>query len=357
MKHSVTSSSNKSNGIHSGNKLPQKNYLQCARQILNYSSIELTDRFDKPGFDGDKLLDKLPIVSPKLVSLLENIYNIDKEDYKKHGKLFKHFIFSDLKRGYGAKIIASAFVAAGYTLVMKKQKGRLIVDQDILKTDDDTKFAVLSSTALWDTTITPEFTRQVLKTFNNRPNNIYGEEVRFIILDSGFKEGVDLFDVKYAHIFEDQLTQADLTQAIGRVTRFCGQKGLKFNNGWEVQAYIYRTYRDTPRDLMKLKFFGGKEPVLDYLTKQNNDMYYNINFLEDTTNIIKDSAVDKLLNENINKTNVKYSYSPLIKKIALSAATIGLLSLLVKYKRDKNKADRDKSLRDFIKKLGKQPKN
>ena len=79
---------------------------------------------------------------------------------------------------------------------------------------------------------------------------------------------------------------------------------------------------------MKLKFFGGKEPVLDYLTKQNKDMYYNINFLEDTTNIIKDSAIDKLLNENINKTTLKYSYSPLIKKVALSAATLGLLALL-----------------------------
>lgn len=334
----------------------KKNYLQCVRQILNYSSIELTDRFDKPGFDGDKLLDKLPIASPKLVSLLENIYNLDKQDYKKHRKLFKHFIFSDLKRGYGAKIIASAFVAAGYTLVMKKNKGRLIVDPDIIKTDDDTKFAVLSSTALWDTSITPNFTREVLQVFNKRPSNVYGEDVRIIILDSGFKEGVDLFDVKYAHIFEDQLTQADLTQAIGRVTRFCGQKGLPFNNGWEVQAYIYRSYRDTPRDLMKLKIFGGKEPVLDYLTKQNNDMYYNINFLEDTTNIIKDSAIDKLLNENINKTKVKYSYSPLIKKIALSAATIALLALIVKSKRDKNKAERVKGLRDLVKKIGKQAK-
>lgn len=331
----------------------KKDPIQCARQILNYSSIELTDRFDKPGFNGDILLDKLPVVSPKLVSLLENIYNIDKEDYKKHGKLFKHFIFSDLKRGYGAKIIASAFVAAGYTLVMKKQKGKLVIDPELLKKDDDTKFAVLSSTALWDTSITPNFTREVLKAFNKRPSNIYGDNIRFIILDSGFKEGVDLFDVKYAHIFEDQLTQADLTQAIGRVTRFCGQKGLPFKNGWEVQAYIYRSYRDTPRDLMKLKLFGGKEPVLEYLTKQNNSMYYNINFLEDTTNIIKDSAIDKLLNENINRTSVKYSYSPLIKKVAVSAATLGLLALLVKYKRNKNKEEKTKGLKALMKKVGK----
>jgi hypothetical protein len=334
----------------------KKDSIQCARQILNYSSIELTDRFDKPGFNGDNLLDKLPIVSPKLVSLLENIYNIDKQDYKKHGKLFKHFIFSDLKRGYGAKIIASAFVAAGYTLIMKKQKGKLVIDPELITKEDDAKFAVLSSTALWDTSITPNFTREVLQVFNKRPNNVYGENVRFIILDSGFKEGVDLFDVKYAHIFEDQLTQADLTQAIGRVTRFCGQKGLPFNNGWDVQAYIYRSYRDTPRNLMKLKLFGGKEPVLEYLTKQNKSMYYNIIFLEDTTNIIKDSAVDKLLNENINKSTVKYSYSPIIKKVALSAATLGLLALLIKNKRIKNKEEKIKGLKSMMKRIGKNPK-
>jgi hypothetical protein len=341
------SSSNRKTDSSSKRSLRIGNKIQCARQILNYSSIQLTDRFDKPGFNGEILLDKLAINSPKIVSLFENIYNIDKQDYQKTGKLFKHFIFSDLKKGYGAKIIASALIAGGYTLAMKKSNGRLIVDPSVINSQDDSKFLVLSSTALWDTSITPNFTREVLQAFNKRPSNVYGDDVRFIILDSGFKEGVDLFDVKYAHIFEDQLTQADLTQAIGRVTRFCGQKGLEFNNGWNVQAYIYRSYRDTPRDLMKLKFFGGKEPVLDYLTKQNNDLFYNLNFLEDTTNIIKDSAIDKLLNENINKTNVKkYSYSPLIKKVALTAATLGLLSALyVKYKRE---SERNK---DLIKKL------
>ena len=65
--------------------------------------------------------------------------------------------------------------------------------------------------------------------------------MRFIILDSGFKEGIDLFDVKYVHIFEPSLTVADLKQTIGRATRTCGQKGLNFepNVGWPLFVYNY----------------------------------------------------------------------------------------------------------------------
>ena len=41
---------------------------------------------------------------------------------KEHGKLFKHFIFSDLKySSYGSKLIASAFIANGYNLGYKAE--------------------------------------------------------------------------------------------------------------------------------------------------------------------------------------------------------------------------------------------
>ena len=70
---------------------------------------------------------------------------------------------------------------------------------------------------------------------------------RPVLPDSGFKEGVDLFDVKYVHIFENQRNNADLIQAIGRATRSCGQKGLNFlpNVGWPLHVYqYYLTFED-----------------------------------------------------------------------------------------------------------------
>ena len=58
----------------------------------------------------------------------------------------------------------------------------------------------------------------------------------FIILDSGFKEGIDVFDVKYMHILEPLITKSERTQVIGRGTRYCGQVGLPFNpnEGWPL---------------------------------------------------------------------------------------------------------------------------
>lgn len=328
-----------------------KDPIQCAREVMNFSSIELTDRFDKPKFNPDKFLKKLSLVSPKLIALLEKINELDTNDYNKTGKIYKHFIFSDLKKGYGAKIIASAFIAAGYTLVMKNQKNKIIIDQQLLDTDDDSKFAVLSSTALWNTSITPNLTKDILNTYNSRPDNIHGEKVRFIILDSGFKEGVDLFDVKYAHIFEDQLTDADTTQAIGRVTRFCGQKGLQFNKGWNIEAFTYKSYIPTSPNLKNL--FGGKQPLLDFLQKQNKDLNYNVNFLNDITETIKDTAIDKLLNENINNIQkVKSNYLALAAKIAIPIAAIGLIASIL-ISRRKAKLERNKNLDKMIKKIGK----
>ena len=35
-----------------------------------------------------------------------------------------------------------------------------------------------------------------------RPDNVYGENIRIILMDGGYKEGIDLFDIKYVHIFE-----------------------------------------------------------------------------------------------------------------------------------------------------------
>ena len=62
-------------------------------------------------------------------------------------------------------------------------------------------------------------------------------------MDGGFKEGIDLFDVKHVHIFEPQTSNANTKQAIGRATRTCGQKGLNFNarRGWPLNVYIYDT--------------------------------------------------------------------------------------------------------------------
>jgi hypothetical protein len=128
-------------------------------------------------------------------------------------KKFKHFIFSDVKEGgYGAKIIASVFTANGFNNVIKARKIpkqaklKLYIDSQ----DNDNNFGLLSSNSVFGTNFNEKIKKELLKLFNQRPDNINGKKLRFIIFDSGFKEGIDLFDVKYVHIFEPSMTIADL---------------------------------------------------------------------------------------------------------------------------------------------------
>lgn len=312
---------------------PHKKLVNCVREVLNYSSISMSDRFDKPSFNKKELIKKLPINSPKLTVLLENIKQIDNEDYKKYKKLFKHFIFSDVKKGYGAKIIASCLIAAGYKLILKPTGNNVIVDEDILLSNNVSKFSILTTTSLWKNSIKEDSKKNILTVFNNRPNNIHGDLCRFIILDSSFKEGVDLFDVKYVHIFEDQLSKSDLTQAIGRATRFCGQKGLPFKKhvGWRLQVFNYKSFIPRPRDILKLKFNSTNEIIVNTVKQLDSNLKYKVNLIDTLSYILQENAVDNLLTQNINKLNksIKVEKSIVFKSLSTLFLAGSLLLYLI----------------------------
>jgi len=192
--------------------------------------------------------------SPKIDTLLKNIQKLDEKDLRETGKLYKHFIFTDLKSSaYGAKMIGSALVCNGYKLAYdatqyppnsksKKKFHKIhLLSEEVLKKTKSYNFYILSSTTIFDQPISVELKKQMLSNFNSRPDNVYGDNVRFIIMDSGYKEGIDLFDIKYVHVFEPQTTMADQRQVIGRGTRTCGQKGLDFHptHGWILDVFIY----------------------------------------------------------------------------------------------------------------------
>ena len=70
---------------------------------------------DSKSFDPAKVKAAIHNASPKLEQLFQIIQQVDANDLQMHGHYFKHFIFSDVKeKGYGAKILASAFMAEGY---------------------------------------------------------------------------------------------------------------------------------------------------------------------------------------------------------------------------------------------------
>jgi hypothetical protein len=266
---------------------------KCMRSAENWTKIMRHHRFDKPTFNSKLFLEEMKTMSPKMVELIDTIRELDDIDFNNEGKRYKHFIFSDLKQGgYGAKIIASALVANDFNHCFTKSLNIVQPKQNERKET----FGVLSSTVIYDKTFSQKHVKNVLRMYNERPTNVYGENMRFIVLDSGFKEGVDLFDVKYVHIFENQRNAASLIQAIGRATRSCGQKGLNFvpNVGWKLHVYqYYLTYADKSKTVFDdyLKFAG-----------------VDLNMLTISENIEKvaiETAVDYDLNYNINKYESK----------------------------------------------------
>lgn len=276
-----------------------KNRAECIRQVANWSHIYPEHKFDKHTFLPNKLKEFLPVASPKLDALFAKIKELDAEDMMRDGKRYKHMIFSDVKTmGYGAKIIMAAFLAKGYHAAYDK---KFVIDEQNLQQTKYKNVALLCSTPVYDKPIGVRFRKHLLETFNKRPDNIYGENIRFIILDQGFKEGIDLFDLKYVHLFEPLLTNADEKQAIGRGTRYCGQKGLHFqpNKGWQLQVYKYEISLDD-----RIKNIVNTDAMFPLYLKYSNIDLRKLRLAKELDNLIKDTAVDAELTKAVHEFSI-----------------------------------------------------
>jgi hypothetical protein len=227
----------------------------CIRKTSNTARIPRKFLIDSRDFKPDVYLNT---TSSKYAALVQKIKSLDAEDITNHGTKFKHFIFTDIREGaYGAKAIAGFLVAGGFDFRMKHAPRMIMrggkevqTKHGITQLDEKPSvyggsdgFAMLQSLPLWKNPMPVETKKRILTVFNSRPENVHGELLRIVVLDSKFKEGIDLFDVKYVHLMEPTIATSDLKQAVGRATRFCGQRGLHFvpQHGWPLQVYIYKT--------------------------------------------------------------------------------------------------------------------
>ena len=227
----------------------------CIRHRANWSQPEPKYRFENSSFNLKQMKDAIESHSPKLFYLLEHIRQLDAEDIRTGRSLQKHFIFTSLQSSdYGAKMIASGLLAYGYKLGFGRQSNGDLLYKSLeeLEKTAYNNFFLLTSVQLFGKPMHVRDKQKMLQLFNARPdqplsmwkesvNNVYGKYARFIILDGEFKEGIDLLDVKYVHIFEPTISAADQTQIIGRAKRAYGQCGLQFtpNVGWPLHVFIY----------------------------------------------------------------------------------------------------------------------
>jgi hypothetical protein len=265
---------------------------ECIRRIINNSSKADYYKFDKKTYNADKIKEFLEINSPKLVHLINKINELDENDLAKYGKNFKHIVYCDLRNSIaGIKLIASAFKAYGMENIYNNKFVIKIPNKN-------NNFALLSSVALYDKPFPVKVRKEIIRTFNERPENIYGEKIRFLLIDQGFKEGIDCFDVKYVHIFDDLFSPADQKQVIGRGTRFCGQKGLEFNPevGWPLHVFKYKL-KLTEKLVEK---FHETDAFVLFIKEENIDVK-KLLFAAELENICRFGAVDYEINKAIHE--------------------------------------------------------
>lgn len=272
----------------------------CIRNRSNFSHVKSMHMMDKKDFNPDMLQIYIENnAAPKLKLLLKKIKSLDAKDMKERGKHFKHMIFTDVNRSaYGAKIIASALSAYGMNMIYHPQGTgfSMYSDSKLLETRGNNFVAVLSK-SFYDRPINAKFRKSIWEKFNSRPDNVYGDLCRFIILDQGFKEGIDLFDVKYVHLFEPLVVAADEKQAIGRGTRFCGQKGLEFHPTYGWPLYVFKYDLDIPVEYRK--YYNDSKTLFELYIKNSNLDMRKIIFANELEKAGIAAAVDADLTRNI----------------------------------------------------------
>lgn len=347
---------------------------QCVRNLSNWSGlidranainlIELgTDfmRFEHMSPERRNMMeDLIHISSPKAHKLIETIDRLDAEDMRAHGKHFKHFIFTDLKsRKYGIDILASALILNDWHLgyeaepiiaddadgnpVIKKYTPIQLKTAAQLRETAGRNFFILTSRTIFKQPIKVATRREILAKFNERPANVYGEEARIIIMDSGFKEGIDLFDIKYIHVFEPQETVADMKQVVGRGTRTCGQKGLPFDptEGWPLHIYLYDLAIDT--DLSPL--FLGSQSAFELYQRSKGVNLLMYNFIGQIEEVLGANAVDAVLTAPVHGRGKAGRHRPASASALEDAAAIAAVKSYTPPETAPKTAD---DLRDYV---------
>lgn len=268
---------------------------ECIRRAINNSSNKDFFKFDKSSYNKTKINENLNITSPKVVSLLKNIKELDDNDFLKYGKRFKHIIYSDLRNSLsGIKMIASVLKANDYNNIYDDK-----LNIDIKEDENYNNFGLLTSMTIYNKPFSIKLRNEILKIFNSRPDNINGKKIRFLLIDQGFKEGIDVYDVKYLHIFDEVLSPNDEKQVIGRGTRLCGQKGIQFHPelGWPLHVFKYRLLLSKE---LKNKYNDLDDVFSLYLKEAKIDIR-KLYFASELENICRFGAVDYEINRAIHE--------------------------------------------------------
>jgi len=127
--------------------------------------------------------------------------------------------------------------------------------------------------------------KERIKAIYNRPENIYGDKLKILLLSPAAKEGLSLYNVKQVHILEPYWNSSRISQILGRAVRYCSHKALPKEERY-VKAYIYIAVHP-----------NEKETVDEYIAKL---AHRKSRLTQEFENALKETAVDCSLFKNIN---------------------------------------------------------
>lgn len=213
--------------------------------------IENADLYLKSGPEG---LDKL---SPKMKLILENIN-------KSEGLVF---VYSNFRVLEGVEIFSRILDVNGYA--------KYDTDKDL------PKYAIYSGSEKEDER------HKILNIFNNNENK-YGKNLKIILATSAGAEGLNLKNVRQVHIMDPYWNQNKKKQVIGRAVRRNSHIELKSNER-NVTVFEYLSVIPEEDKHMSKDKLSTDEYILDVSYKKQL-------IIDDITNVMKEAAVDCVLN-------------------------------------------------------------
>ena len=238
-------------------------------------------RFDNSNFNILELKraiennDELKILK-RLLYIIRYLDNIDNKDSK---HLYKHVIYAG--NTTNAKLVCGGLKVLGIRNVYDREH-KLIED------NLNNGFALLTKGNVYQRPVSKRLIKRIKQIYNTRPDNTIGSKIRIIVLDSAYKEGLDLFDVKYFHIFDKLLSVGEEKQVMGRALRNCGHAGLPFNGGWKL--YVYHYYDRPSRDVS----LSSELAKICYYSSIDFPLTYSVHEQISTSTYVPDKNISKL---------------------------------------------------------------